>query len=72
MKYKKSHGHIHKEVESIYKFIYNHKDIHNVKLMCKVLKVSRSSYYKYLTKVPSHRSIENKQLEEKILDIQRI
>ena len=35
--------------------------------MCKVLKVSRSSYYKFLTKAESKRSIENKEFEERIL-----
>lgn len=37
--------------------------------MCKVLKVSRSSYYKHLNKKESKRSIENKYLENEILDI---
>jgi len=37
--------------------------------MCKVLGVSRSSYYKYLIKKESKRSIENKMFEERILDI---
>lgn len=43
--------------------------MYNIKLMCKVLKVSRSSYYKYLTKTPSPRAIENKRFEDKILAI---
>lgn len=37
--------------------------------MCKVLGVSRSSYYKFLNKKESNRSIENKQFQEKILKI---
>lgn len=37
--------------------------------MCKVLKVSRSSYYKYLTKSLSSRAIENKVFADKILTI---
>jgi transposase InsO family protein len=37
--------------------------------MCKVLGVSRSSYYKFLNKQESIRNIENKQFEEKILSI---
>ncbi len=37
--------------------------------MCKVLKVSRSSYYKHLSKKESKRSIENKFLKGVILDI---
>jgi putative transposase len=37
--------------------------------MCRVLKVSRSSYYKYLKKVESKRSIENRRLKDTILKI---
>jgi putative transposase len=37
--------------------------------MCKLLKVSRSSYYKSLNQVESKRSIENKRLKEEILKI---
>jgi transposase InsO family protein len=37
--------------------------------MCRVLNVSRSSYYKYLTKSLSPRAVENKSFEDKILTI---
>ena len=37
--------------------------------MCEVLKISRSSYYKYLNKKESKRNIENKFLKEQILEI---
>jgi len=37
--------------------------------MCKVLKVSRSSYYKHLTKKPSNREVENQMLGNEILGI---
>jgi len=37
--------------------------------MCKVLKVSRSSYYKHLNKKESKRSIKNRSLENEILNI---
>jgi hypothetical protein len=37
--------------------------------MCKVLKVSRSSYYKHLSKKPSNREVENQMLGNEILDI---
>lgn len=37
--------------------------------MCKLLKVSRSSYYKSLSQVESKRSIENKRLKEEIFKI---
>ena len=39
--------------------------------MCKVLKVSRSSYYQYLNKKPSNRDIENKNIEKVIIDIHK-
>jgi putative transposase len=39
--------------------------------MCKVLKVSRSSYYQYLKKKPSNRAIENKSIEKVIIDIHK-
>ena len=39
--------------------------------MCKVLKVSRSSYYLYLNKKPSIRDIENKNLEKSIIEIHK-
>lgn len=39
--------------------------------MCKVLKVSRSSYYQYLNKKPSNREIENKNIGKVILDIHK-
>jgi putative transposase len=37
--------------------------------MCKLLKVSRSGYYKYINKTPSKRSVENEALKEYITDI---
>lgn len=37
--------------------------------MCKLLKVSRSSFYKFLNKKESKRSLENKQLKSKIIKI---
>jgi putative transposase len=40
--------------------------------MCKVLKVSRSSYYKHLNKKPSNREIENKKIEDAIIDIHKV
>jgi putative transposase len=40
--------------------------------MCKVLKVSRSSYYQYLNKKPSNRELENKTIEKAIIDIYKV
>ena len=39
--------------------------------MCKVLKVSRSSYYKYLNKKPSKRELENEKIKEEIINIHK-
>lgn len=40
--------------------------------MCKVLNVSRSSYYKYLNKNPSNRELENKKIEKEIINIHKM
>ena len=37
--------------------------------MCKVLKIPRSSYYKYLNSKPSNRELENKKIEKEIINI---
>ena len=39
--------------------------------MCKLLKVSRSSYYKYLNKKPSSRELENNEIEKEIINIHK-
>ncbi|WP_373898030.1 integrase core domain-containing protein [Haloimpatiens sp. FM7315] len=39
--------------------------------MCKVLKVSRSTYYKYLNKKPSNRELENIKIEKEIINIHK-
>lgn len=40
--------------------------------MCKVLKVSRSSYYSWLTRNPSNRSIDNQRLSDRIKEIYKL
>lgn len=37
--------------------------------MCKVLKINRSTYYKYLNHKKSNRDVENQKLDEDILAI---
>lgn len=39
--------------------------------MCKILKVARSSYYKYLNKKPSKRELENIKIEKEIINIHK-
>ncbi|GLC31149.1 hypothetical protein [Clostridium omnivorum] len=65
----KKHGHICKEVSFIYKFTYDNKSNHDIKLMCSTLKVSRSSFYKYFKHQENSRSKENKKLKERIVEI---
>ncbi|MFC1566794.1 IS3 family transposase [bacterium] len=43
-----------------------HRSMFRVEKMCKVLKVSRSGFYKYLQHVPSKRSLENQKLLKEI------
>lgn len=70
MKYKKKLWHICKKVvTTVFEFITNNKKHHNVNLMYKVLKVSRSSYYKHLHKKPSKRTLENQKIKKYIIDI---
>ena len=66
---KKSYGHIRKEITTVFEFITNNKKEHDIKLMCKVLKIPRSSYYKYLNKKPSNRELENIKIEKEITNI---
>ena len=42
---KKSHGHIHAEIEDKFKFIEENKGTYDIKRLCKALKISRSEYY---------------------------
>ena len=49
-----------------YSFIKEHKDKWSIKLLTKVLSVSRSSYYAWLSRKKSKRQIENEELMLKI------
>ena len=53
----------------MFNFITDNKRYYDIKIMCKVLKVSRSSYYKHLHKKPSKHEVENQMLGNEILDI---
>ncbi|WP_409272051.1 IS3 family transposase [Neobacillus sp. SCS-31] len=53
----------------IYSFIYAHRDEHTVVMMCKVLKVSKSGYYKWLdcqANIDSEKEKYNKEIRQKI------
>ncbi|GGK46062.1 MULTISPECIES: IS3 family transposase [Flavobacteriaceae] len=43
----------------VYQFIASYKHLYPIKKMCKVLKVSRSSYYRWFSCGPSNRALEN-------------
>jgi putative transposase len=49
-----------------YQFIADHRHEHSVKLMCIVLKVSRSGYYAFRRRGPSRRDLANERLIEEI------
>lgn len=42
---------------------------HDVKTLCRVLRVNRSTYYKHFTETPSHRASENQRIRSAILEI---
>ena len=48
---------------------YKYQDRYPVKIMCKVLGINRSTYYKYLNHVKSNRDAENQKLDNDILAI---
>ncbi|MDM1524075.1 IS3 family transposase [Empedobacter sp. 225-1] len=63
---KKAGKHLFQERQVKYRFIESHTTIFPVEKMCKVLKVSRSSYYKWLVGVPSKRALYNQMLSDEI------
>jgi len=54
-----------------YKFIQKHKELFPVEKMCQALEVSRSGYYRWLTKAPSKRKKENEILLKTIKEIHK-
>ncbi len=52
-----------------YQYLKDNQDKYNIKKACKTLNVSRSGYYKHLSRKPSARDIENEVLSKEILDI---
>jgi len=52
-----------------YQYLKEHQDQYNIKKACKTLNVSRSGYYKHLSRKPSARDIENEVLSKEIFDI---
>lgn len=66
----KSYGHIcNKKLDVVIEFINNNKDNYDIKTMCTVLGVSRSTYYKSFDKSKSAREVENEELKAAIMRI---
>ncbi len=64
---KKSYGHIcNKKLDEVIEFINNNKNKHDIKTMCTVLGVARSTYYKSFDKTKSTRELENEELKSAI------
>ena len=60
----KSYGHIcNKKLYEVIEFINSNKSKHNIKTMCNVLGVARSTYYKSQAKTKSLRELENEELK---------
>lgn len=60
---KKSYGHIcNQKLEILIEIIDSNKDKYDIKTMCTVLGVARSTYYKSFDKTKSRREIENDEL----------
>lgn len=55
----------------IFGFIASEKAEHSIKLMCRVLGVSRSGYHAWATRPPSARALEDEQLTERITRIHK-
>ena len=49
-----------------YAAIYEHRDQHSVRMMCRVMDVSRSGYYDWINRPESARAERHRELTEKI------
>ena len=66
---KKSNGYLLKGIRERVELISRLSKEHSIKLLCKVLKVARSTYYSILNHKASSREIENNILKSKIFKI---
>lgn len=63
----KSYGHIcNKKLDELIEFINSNKNKHDIKTICTVLGVARSTYYKSFDKTKSARELENEELKSAI------
>ena len=56
----------------IFRFIAAKKAEHSIKMMCRVLGVSRSGYHAWAMRKPSTRALEDERLTERIVEIHRL
>jgi hypothetical protein len=66
---KKSSAHLLGKPASVFGFISEHCNIFSVKVMCRVLEVSRSGYYSWSEHKPSKRQLDNQRLDGEIREI---
>ena len=52
-----------------YSFIKNHKYIFPIEIMCKVLEIGSSGYYKWKNKSISNRTLRKNEIKQRITDI---
>jgi putative transposase len=52
-----------------YTFVKRHHNLLSIKRLCRLLQLSRSSYYTWLTRKPSARQISNQDLDQRIVGI---
>ena len=66
---KKSDCHFHATLRQRLDAIYKLRFQHNIKTLCRVLRVNRSTYYKHFSTIPAPRIKENQEIAKKILQI---
>ena len=66
---KKSDCHIHATLRQRLDAVHKLRFQHNIKTLCRVLAVNRSTYYKHFHSEPAPRTIENQNIRQTILHI---
>lgn len=66
---KKSNCHLHASLEQRLDAVHKLRNQHNIKTLCKVLHVNRSTYYKHFYSEPAPRTNINQQIKVDILQI---
>ena len=66
---KKSDCHLHATLRQRLDAIYKLRFQHNIKTLCRVLRVNRSTYYKHFSTITEPRIKENQEIAKKLLQI---